>query len=232
MARAAFILALCLLAGPGLAGGRFAPPAGCVLDMTVQNHGCTVTQHLRCDSDAPGDRRSVSFDRQGRVYDDHIDAETRWLDSTDAQGLTETLLPGAADDASFSTLIATGHDSFDFWTELGDGTRIRYRGSDRLTGQDVTIDGVTLARTQFRLTAQDANGAVLFQHHGGQYVSRAMGRFFGGSEVFDDGTGQPQRFDHSPARFDFPDEPGFGSTTPEYDCDMIMAQHSDRKATL
>ena len=232
MVRAVFPLALCLLAGPGLAASRYVPPAGCKLDMTIQNHSCTVTHQLRCDSDPAGDWRSVNFDRHGLVYEDHIDAEGRWLKSTDAQGMTEALMPDAPNDASFSTLMDTGHDYFDFWTELGDGTKTRYTGSDNLTDEEVIIDGVKLLRTRFHLTARDPAGAVLFRLHGTQYVSRKFRRFFGGQEVFDDGTGSPERFDQSPARFDFPGEPGFGSTTPEYDCDMLMAQHSDRKATL
>lgn len=232
MARAVPSLMLCLLAGPGLADGRFRPPQGCALDMTVQHRGCKVVQHFRCEADNPGDRRSATFTREGRSYDSRIDAETRWMESVDAQGVVETLLPGAVDDASFTTLIGSGHDSFDFWTILNDGQKTRFTGFDTLTGETVTIDGISLERTRFDLTGTDIQGNVLFRHHGNQYISRDFRRFFAGQEVFDNGVDPAERLDHSPTRFDFPGEPGFGSTTPEYDCDMLMAQHSDRKATL
>ena len=45
--------------------------------MTVQNRSCTVSQHYRCDADAPGDQWVEYFTREGATYRSRIDDETR-----------------------------------------------------------------------------------------------------------------------------------------------------------
>lgn len=213
-----------MLALPAWAA-NFTPPEGCRLEMTVQNRGCTVSQHYRCTGDAPGDQWVTYFTREGATYQSRIDAETRWMESIDlTTGLIDRLEDGAADDASFSALLATGRDDFDFWTRSNNGERLRHVGHDELTGDKTQIDGVPLEVTQFELTTYSETGDVLIHRQGQQFISRAQGRFYGGVETSQDWTGARQESNDSPVTFAFPGQPGFGSTTPEYDCDLQMVR--------
>lgn len=223
VARAGGLAALLgCLALPAMAA-NFTPPSGCTLEMTVQNRGCTVAQHYRCAADTPGDQWVVYMTRDGAVYQSRIDKETRWMESTDLRtGVIDTLVPDAKDDASFSTLLATGRDDFDFWTEASNGERLRNVGHDELTGEKITISGVALEKTRFEMKTYNDAGEVLIEREGQQYISRAQGRFYGGVEQSSDWTGAVETTDDSPVTFAAPGQPGFGATTPEYDCDMQM----------
>lgn len=221
---------LAALAGvaPGLptaAAGVFVPPAGCRLELTVQERACSVAQHYRCDADPEGTQRTTYFGQGGEaVYESLIDAETRWLSSRDPQsGIEDRLEDGAADDASLSGLLKTGRDAFDFWTVASDGMRLHHVGEDRLTGETVTIDGEPLQVTQFRLVTQGADGATLISREGQQFVSARLRLFFGGIERESDWTGTAEQVNHSPMQFIAPGEPGFGATRPLYDCEQLTA---------
>lgn len=218
----ALCLALLALPAPVLAAG-FTPPPGCTLDMTVQYRSCTVGQHYRCSADDPGDQRTEYFGPDGLEHMSHIDRETRWLESINPQyGLVDRLAE-EPDPASFSTLIDTGFDDFDFWTESNFGDRLRFTGFDRLTGKSVTIDGVALEETRFELTMTDAEGNILSTRTGNQFISRKHGRFYGGVEqTVEDGA--TTRSDDSPVQFIFPGQTGFGDTKPKFDCDMQMVR--------
>lgn len=221
----AFALA-CLGLGAVLpaAAATFTPPAGCRLEMTVQNRSCTVSQHYRCDGDAPGDQWAEYFSREGATYRSRIDAETRWMESSDlVNGITDRL-DGETDPASLTELLATGRDDFDFWTNADDGQRLRHIGRDDLTGETVDIGGVPLQVTRFRLRTFDADGNLLIQRAGQQFVNEENRRFHGGIETATDWTGEVQETNDSPVRFSFPGDPGFGSITPEYDCEVLMTQ--------
>ncbi|MDQ7776430.1 hypothetical protein [Paracoccus aminovorans] len=214
-----------------VAAANFTPPEGCRLEITVQNRGCSVSQHYRCSGDTPGDQWVTYFTREGATYQSRIDKETRWMESTDLRsGLVDVLEEGAADDASFSTLAATGRDDFDFWTRSNNGERLHHVGEDRLTGETVQIDGVPLEVTQFELTTYSETGDVLITRKGQQFISRAQGRFYGGVETSEDWTGARQETNDSPVTFAFPGQPGFGATTPEYDCDLQMVNGRDADA--
>ncbi len=219
----AALLAATVLAAPQVRAAGFTPPDGCELQMTVQNRGCTVAQHFVCVADPPGDQHVIYFNAEGPSYHSQIDAETRWLRSSDlSSGLTDTLLPGAVDHASFSTLLETGRDDFDFWTESNSGERLRHIGEDRLTGESVRIDGVDLELTEFRLRTFAAEGELLIETRGQQFISRDHGRFYGGTEQSKDWTGKVSDGDDSPVTFAFPGEAGFGATEPLFDCGMQM----------
>nr|WP_241865464.1 hypothetical protein [Paracoccus salsus] len=207
---------------PGRAA-TFTPPQGCTLEVTVQNRGCSVSQYYRCGSDPDGHQRSAIFGQDGMTHLSRIDAETRWIESADPQsGLEDRLVEDSQDHASFTTLLETGRDDFDFWTESNTGERLRHIGRDELTGETVTVDGVELERTRFELVTRDAGGEVLITRKGQQFVSRAMRRFYGGVEHQSDWTGESRRTDDSPVLFSFPGEIGFGETTPQFDCDQLM----------
>ena len=203
-------------------GAEWKPPQGCRLEMTVQQRSCAVAQHYRCDSDAPGDQRVAYFTNEGLVSQSRIDAETRWMESTDlVSGITDRLDPEARAHASLSTLLRSGSDDFDFWTQSDTGERLRHIGRDDLTGT-VEIDGETLDTTRFKLRTFAETGELLIERSGSQFVSREFGRFFGGIETSSDWTGETQETNDSPVRFIRPGQPGFGSVTPDYDCDMQM----------
>ncbi|NHF73110.1 hypothetical protein G7044_08200 [Paracoccus sp. 12-3] len=203
---------------------NFVPPSGCALKITVQNRGCTVGQHYVCTADAPGDQHVIYFDKEGPSYHSKIDAETRWLESSDlTTGLTDRLMAQAADPASFSTLLRTGRDDFDFWTESNNGEQLRHIGEDRLTGETVEIDGVKLELTQFQLKTFGADGQLLIESTGQQFINRDHGRFYGGVEHSEDWSGEIRNDDDSPVTFAFPGDAGFGATEPLFDCEMMMA---------
>lgn len=209
---------------PVHAAGPFVPPEGCRLEMTVQNRGCSVSQHYRCAADAPGDQRVTYLGENGPLHISRIDSETRWMESMDPQtGLVDRLEEDSArDHASLTTLLATGRDDFDFWTVSDTGQRLRHVGHDELTGETVDVGGVPLEKTRFELVTYDEAGEVLMTRRGQQFVSRVHRRFYGGVETAEDWTGVVQETDDSPVSFAFPGQPGFASSTPQYDCRMLM----------
>lgn len=212
-------------AHPAAADEMFAPPEGCRLHMTVQERSCSVSQHYTCAGDAPGDQWTAYFDAEGMASVSRIDKETRWLESTSAStGVTDRLEPKAARHASLSQLLETGRDDFDFWTRSDDGERMHHVGHDELTGERITIDGVALERTRFRLETFGANGDLLVTREGGQYVSRDHARFYGGAETDSDWTGAIESFDNSPVRFVRPGQLGFGSMVPQFGCEAQMVR--------
>lgn len=222
--------AICAQPAPA---AEFQPPDGCTLQMTVQARGCTVGQHYTCQGDNPGDMRTTYFDTEGPRHISLIDRETRWLETMNPRnGIVDSLEAGAADDASFSTLIQTGRDDFDFWTRSENGIRLRHMGYDELTGRQVVIDGQQMEETRFELTTTDDRGEVLWRRTGNQFVSREFGRFFGGVEHSSDWTGLDETSNDSPVTFDFPGDPGFGETTPQYDCSMQMVNFRPGTALL
>lgn len=230
------LLTLLVLAGGMLAAGQagaasFTPPAGCTLNVTVQNRSCTVSQYYTCSADPQGYQHSAHFGREGLYHLSTIDAETRWIESQSmSSGLIDRLVEEAEDHASFSELLATGRDDFDFWTQTDDGQRLHHQGADTLTGETVTIDGQALERTHFRLTTRGAGGEVLITREGSQYISREFNRFYGGTETGSDWTGTKTETDDSPVLFTFPGEAGFGSTTPQFDCDQLLTQIPQERA--
>lgn len=203
--------------------GTFLPPQGCELKMTVQMRGCTVAQHFTCNADKPGDQWVTYFDQEGPRYTSRIDSETRWMESMNLRsGIVDVLEPEASDHASFSTLLQTGHDDFDFWTRSNTGERLRNIGEDTLTGETRVIDGVPLQLTRFQLKVYSSAGDLLIEMTGQQFVNADHGRFYGGVEERADWTGELQKTDESPVTFTMPGEAGFGATDPVFDCDMQM----------
>lgn len=224
-ALAAAAAALAIFTPLPAGAATFSPPSGCKLEVTVQNRSCSVSQYYRCGGDPEGDQRSAIFGQNGLTHLSRIDAETRWIESSDPQsGIEDRLVDEAKDHASFSTLVETGHDDFDFWTQSSTGERLHHAGEDRLTGEKVTIDGVELEKTRFRLVTRDSAGEVLITREGQQFISRTMGRFYGGTETQSDWTGETRTTNDSPVTFSFPGEQGFGSTTPQYDCNQLMTR--------
>ncbi|MFB2532149.1 hypothetical protein ACEYYB_07730 [Paracoccus sp. p4-l81] len=212
---------LTLPVAAGAAG--FTPPEGCTLDLTMQGRGCVVANYYRCDGDAPGDRHSAFADREGVFYVSRIDTETRWMESySPVTGVTERLVPDAHSHASFSRLLATGRDDFDFAVVGSNGELRRYRGHDQLTGETRVIDGEPLEVTSFAIDVMDGDGNILSSRRGQQFIHRAERLFFGGRDTTTT-PGQPDvQSVEDPVSFARPGQPGFGDAKPQYDCDLLM----------
>lgn len=219
---AAVFVAALLTHSPASAA-TFVPPQGCNLHQTAQLRGCVAAQYFTCSKDTPGDQWVTYFDQEGARFTSRIDKETRWMESINLRnGIIDLLEPQAADHASFSTLIETGRDDFDFRTLSSTGELLRNIGEDQLTGESVVIDGVPLELTRFTQKVFAADGTLLIERTGQQFISREHGQFYGGVEESRDWTGEHRTSDDSPVTFAFPGEAGFGSTEPVFDCDMQM----------
>ena len=213
--------------GPAMAQsaapGVFQPPPGCTGWLTVQSRGCRVSNHYRCDADAPGDQWRADFDQEGIFFVSRIDRETQWVESFDMFPTTrQVLLPNPADPASFSTLLSTGIDTFDFGLSVEDGSQSVVRGFDKLTGRSVTIDGVTLEETEFDYTETATDGSVLHKASGHEYINRDWRIFLSGISEWQGPDGMLP-VDGTPRQFVFPGEPGFFTTEPIFDCDATMS---------
>jgi hypothetical protein len=142
----------------------------------------------------------------------------QWVE-THLRHVTAHLETPAADPSSFSELIATGRDSYDFSTMGDDGVRAVVRGEDVLTGKAVVIDGVRLERTSFKTTVRFGDGSLAYVTRGSAFIHRDWRIFFGGTDVTDYGDGEgPRPFDFTPVEFHFPGDAGFGEQVPIYDC--------------
>lgn len=216
-------VALLVAGSTSAAAQTFTPPRGCTLSLTVQLRQCQVVNVYSCAGDAPGDRWVSYADGVGVFFSSRIDHETRWMESLDHDsGQVDRLLPKAADHASFSTLLATGFDDYDFMTESNTGFIERFIGVDTLTGETVRIDGVALERSTFDLTSYDASGAFLTRRTGTQYISRDLRLFFGDTEVFENAQGDRVESFQPPVTFALPGEEGFGSAKPVFDCNAVL----------
>ena len=221
----ATIVGLCA-APMALAEPVFAPPAGCTLTMTVQMHSCQVANYYSCAQDPEGDRWVSFADGEGEYFLSHTDAETRWIESTSlADGEVEQLDAGAsADNASFSALLATGRDDYDFITQSSQNGVQRFLGHDQLTGESIRIDGVELERCAFEMRIEDGLGGFVASRRGMQLVSRDMRIFFSDTETYENAFGDKASSAQGPVSFAFPGDAGFAAIRPEYDCDMMMTQ--------
>ncbi len=202
----------------------FTPPEGCTGWMTVQARACRVSNYYKCSADAPGDQWRADFDQEGIFFMSRIDAEAQWVESVDLpEGITQTLDPGASDPASFSGLLSSGADPFVFSLSKDNGEATRVMGQDKLTGSEVTIDGITLTQTEFTFTETDVAGNILRRARGNEYISPEWRLFFAGPGETDLGDGQWLPIDGSPVEFIFPGEPGYMATEPLFECDDLMS---------
>lgn len=214
------------LAAPAIAQTprTFSLPAGCTAYVTVQSRSCQVSHHFTCDADAAGLQRRVDLNEDGVTYMGMIDAETQWIESFHVlSGHTERLAPNPDDPASFTELTTTGANRYDFRTLSDEIGTSRFVGEDRLTGETVVIDGVTLERTDYDITAFADDGSEMWRATGSEYISRDWRMFLSGTSTY---VTPSDSFtdDNSPMEFIFPDEPGFLSANPKYGCGEMMSQ--------
>lgn len=228
--RTALLVALTLSAAPAF-GGTFLAPKGCTATLTVQSRGCTVSHFYTCEADAKGNQWRADFGFDGQFYMSMIDSETQWLESYEMAGVNnpvmkETLDANPKDPASLSGLVETGIDTFDFNLTKENGERTHVTGFDQLTGKSATIDGVTLRQTEYEYTQTDEKGTVLRHSKGKEYISKDFRSFFSGTSNWEAEDGTWATIEGAPISFMRPGEPGFGSTTPLFECDAQMSSLS------
>jgi hypothetical protein len=218
-----FLLLACLTApaAPALAG-NWTVPEGCEAFMTVQSKACRVSHYYKCSADAPGDQWRVDMDQEGPFFYSRIDHEAQWVESYDP--VKQVLDPAPTDPASFSELLSSGIDTWDFTVSKADGSGNRAAGYDRLTGQSVVIDGITLRQTEVEFTEYDLSGNVTRRSRGTEYLHPDWRMFFAGPGETDLGDGTWRAIDGSPVEFIFPGEEGFLASQPKYDCDALTAE--------
>ncbi|MER5172039.1 hypothetical protein [Thioclava sp. GXIMD2076] len=206
------------------ADDTFAVPENCTLDLTVQMHSCQVANLYHCAGDAEGDRWISYADGEGEYFLSLIDHETRWLRSISLESGEIAELDEAAskDNASFSALLETGEDDYDFVTRNNFGETRRQIGRDWLTGETVTIDGKSMERADFTLETQDGEGNVIARRSGIQYIDRDLRVFFSGRESFQNPQGDNIETNDAPVTFSRKGDEGFGAAKPLFDCDMMM----------
>lgn len=216
------VVALALAVAVPAQAGTWTAPEGCEAFMTVQAKACRVSHYYKCSADAPGDQWRVDMDQEGEFFFSRINREAEWVESFDPT--RQVLDPAPADRASFSELLASGIDTWDFTLSKDDGTGSRAVGYDRLTGQTVVIDGITLSQTEVEFTEYDRDGTVLRQSRGNEYMHPEWRLFFAGPGETDLGDGMWRPIDGSPVEFIFPGEEGFLDGQPKYDCDALTAE--------
>lgn len=231
MTRFAFVPAALLAAASGLgaapamaqsASKTFQPPAGCEAFVTVQYAQCGVSHHFTCTADPEGWQRRVDMDEDGINYFGAIDAETQWVESLHLRGGFSETLGEATDPASFSGLTSAGVDTFDFTTQSDEVGPTRYVGQDRLTGETVEIDGVTLDRTEFAITAYAADGSEMWRSSGSEYISRDWAMFLSGQSTTT-AAGESWDSNDRPVQFIFPGEAGFLTASPTHGCGVVLS---------
>lgn len=211
--------ALILLCTPAVA---FEPPAGCEGKLTVQSRNCALENIYTCTQDAPGEQWLASFDAVGMTRLMRVDSEFQWLETWYTNPpLGRRIMQPAPDPESVTELLATGEDHFDFSVVMSNGGVMRIQGFDRLTGDEVVIDGETLLRTEYAFSESDAEGGFHAVQEGRQYISPTHRLFFFGT-AWDPAEGPESAVHADPVEFIYPGEPGFFASKPIYGCgDMI-----------
>ena len=203
----------------------FQVPPGCTAFLTVQARGCMVSHHWTCEADPQGTHWRASLDEERPFYVSFSDAEFRWLQSWNLRGGgTSILIEPEEDPASLTELLATGSDTMVFSqrTESNFGNSQRdYTGFDRLTGDEVDVDGRSLAVTEFSYQYPVDGGTRRVQ--GNQFVDEGWRLFFGGVETVTEPSGETFEYNNSPMEFAEPGEPGFLTMQPIYDCGEMFS---------
>lgn len=217
------VLTMFVLAASPAAAQQFSLPQGCEGYLTIQSASCSVSHYFICDEDSNGEQRRATMDEEGLSYVGRISGEAEWLESFHLRsGHTERLSDASDDPMSMSELLANDIDTWDFKTESREIGTSQYVGFDRLTGETVEIDGVTLRRTQYALTAYDEVGTEMWKSEGAEFVSDEWRMFIGGTSSY---TTSDDRFDSddTPVEFIFPGEAGYLSVNPKFGCGVEMS---------
>ncbi len=210
---------LCLAGTPLLAQQTFEAPEGCEGKLTVQQKGCVMVNVWTCEADNPGDQWIALISQNGVFSIQKVDDEFQWVETYKLDGREQLQTP-VEDPASLTELFETQIDTWDFVIETEEGIE-RNVGYDQLTGEETVIDGEVLLNTEFQGRTLDGDGNEIEAGSGRQFVSEKHRLFFFG-EAWDTGTPEDV-IDMSPVEFIYPDEPGFFSATPKYECNVNEA---------
>ncbi|MEY1557171.1 hypothetical protein AB3Y40_16190 [Yoonia sp. R2331] len=201
----------------------FSLPAGCDAFVTIQNADCSVDHNFICAGDPEGHKQRVSLDEQGMTYLGTTDDQTQWINSFHPlTGHTERLEDNPVDRANLDELIQTGQDTYDFKTLSDEFGVTRYVGQDALTGREITIDDVTLAETEYNITAYAEDGTEIWRSSGNEFISRNWRMFLSGVGTIVTASDSFER-DGRPVEFIYPGEPGFLSANPKHGCGVVMS---------
>jgi len=215
-------LAFAVLTASPLAAQQFSLPQGCEGYLTIQTTSCSVSHYFRCDVDTNGEQRRATMDEEGLSYVGRINRNAEWLESFHLRAAYTERLMSSVDPMSMTELLANSVDTWDFTTESREIGDSQYVGFDSLTGETVEIDGVTLLRTEYALTAYDAAGTEMWRSEGSEFVSRDWRMFIGGTSSY---ITSDDRFDSddTPVEFIFPGEAGYLSVNPKFGCGVEMS---------
>jgi hypothetical protein len=219
MMKPLIILAALAFATPVVAQQTFAAPEGCKAKLTVQHKGCVMINVWQCEADDPGDQWIALLTQAGVFSVQKVDSEFQWVENYKITG-NERLVTPTADPASLTELFTNQLDTWDFTLETEGGTE-RNVGFDMLTGETAVIDGETLLETQFQGRTIDQDGNEIEAGSGRQFVSEEHRMFFFGL-AWDDAS-PDDVIDMSPVEFIYPDEAGFFSDTPKFECNETDA---------
>lgn len=203
-------------------GQSFGVPEGCEGVVTVQQRGCLLVNVWQCEADPEGDKWIALIGAGGLFSVQHVDDEFQWLESFKASG-DERLEQPAPDPASMTELLANGLDTFEFVIQKDNGAE-RNVGFDTLTGLEVIIDDEPLFQTEFEGKTLTMDGTQIGEGTGRQYVSAKHRLFFFGQSW--DAETPDQVTDMSPVEFIYPDEKGFFSAKPKFECGVIESGFS------
>ena len=217
---------LVLLAVDAANAGTFTPPKGCTAFLTTQMRSCRVEHYWTCKGDAPGMRWIMVIGTEGPTYLQQVDNEFQWVQSESLRsGTKRRLNKGAPDPNSFTELLETNRDTYDFSQTVYPNGRPQYQvtvtGIDRLNGKQVSIDGEPLLVTEFSSHLR-TSGGYESTTQGNQFISPKWRLFFGGQET-ETVDGKSQSYDDTPVLFIEPGEAGFLSDQPEYGCEAMMS---------
>ncbi|MGJ8611297.1 MAG: hypothetical protein ACSHWY_09390 [Octadecabacter sp.] len=224
-------LTFAVLSASPLAAQQFSLPQGCEGYLTIQSTSCSVSHYFRCDEDTNGEQRRASMDEEGLSYVGRISGEAEWLESFHLRSAHTERLMSSVDPMSMTELLENSVDTWDFTTESREIGDSQYVGFDSLTGETVEIDGVTLLRTEYELTAFDAAGTEMWKSEGSEYVSPDWRMFIGGTSSY---ITSDDRFDSddTPVEFIFPGEAGYLSVNPKFGCGVEMSSIDTDAAPL
>lgn len=203
---------------------RFQVPEGCTAFLTVQSRSCQMAHYWTCEGEPEGTHWRITLDQDGPFYLNYTDSEFRWLRAFNLRtGSQDTLIEPEDDPASLSELLESGSDTmvFSIRNERPEGIFQRdYTGFDRLTGEQVTIDGRPLMVTEFAYQWETTAGPRATE--GTQFVWAERGLFFGGLETVTTPSGDVIEGNYSPVEFHEPGDEGFLGMEPEHDCGVVM----------
>jgi hypothetical protein len=201
----------------------FPVPEGCEGVITVQQKGCILVNVWQCAADPEGDKWIALFSEAGLFSVQHVDAEFQWLEAFRVTG-SEALVQPADDPASMTELLENGLDTYEFVIDK-DGGAERTVGFDTLTGVERVIDGEPLLQTEFEGQTLAEDGRVIDNSGGRQWISAKHRLFFFGESW--DAANPDATVDLSPVEFIYPDEPGFFSENPKFECGVIESRYTN-----